>query len=60
MGTPTTQPFLDFERFAKGTPREYLNELRAAHRILWERDDYATGGHWPVSYTHLDVYKRQE
>jgi cytochrome P450 len=39
---------LDFERFKNGTPRELINELRNNHRILWETDDYATGGHWLV------------
>ena len=36
---------LDFERFAHGTPRALIDELRAQHRILWETDDYS-GGHW--------------
>jgi cholest-4-en-3-one 26-monooxygenase len=39
-------PFLSFERFAEGTPRETVNMLRDTHRILWEPDDFATGGHW--------------
>ena len=43
---PIHKPLLDFETFAKGTPRDYIDELRAGHRILWEPDDYATGGHW--------------
>ncbi|WP_157215787.1 cytochrome P450 [Flavisphingomonas formosensis] len=38
--------FLDFDTFAAGTPRAYLDELREGHRILWETDDHATGGHW--------------
>lgn len=37
---------LNLESFAKGTPRALINELRSGHRILWERDDFATGGHW--------------
>jgi cholest-4-en-3-one 26-monooxygenase len=36
---------LDFDRFAEGTPRALIAELRAKHRILWETDDYS-GGHW--------------
>jgi cholest-4-en-3-one 26-monooxygenase len=48
MDSSTSKPFLDFERFAIGTPREYMNELRAKHRILWESNDFATGGHWLV------------
>jgi len=39
---------LDFERFRHGTPRELINTLRDSQRILWESDDYATGGHWLV------------
>jgi cytochrome P450 len=38
---------LDFDRFAAGTPRALINELRARQRILWETDDYS-GGHWLV------------
>jgi cytochrome P450 len=37
---------LDFESFETGTPREMINEMRSAHRILWEPDEHATGGHW--------------
>ncbi|MDB5395048.1 MAG: hypothetical protein JWM91_2554 [Rhodospirillales bacterium] len=40
------KPLLDFETFAQGTPRAYINELRAENRILWEADSHATGGHW--------------
>lgn len=42
------KPLLDFEQFAAGTPRARVNELRSAHRVLWEEDDFATGGHWLV------------
>ena len=38
---------LDFERFATGTPRALINDLRAKHRILRETDDYS-GSHWLV------------
>lgn len=38
--------FLDLDRFAQGTPRADLDDLRRRHRILWEADDFATGGHW--------------
>lgn len=43
---PVHKPLLDFETFAEGTPRDYIDELRAGNRILWEPDGYATGGHW--------------
>jgi cholest-4-en-3-one 26-monooxygenase len=42
------KPLLDFDTFAEGTPRAYINELRGEHRILWEPDSHATGGHWLV------------
>ena len=42
------KPLLDFEKFAAGTPHAVISELRGAHRILWEDDDFATGGHWLV------------
>lgn len=44
-GCPFKQ-LLDFDQFAEGTPRALVNELRERHRILWEPDDFATGGHW--------------
>jgi cytochrome P450 len=40
------KPLLDFEKFAAGTPHAVISELRGAHRILWEDDEFATGGHW--------------
>ena len=40
------KPLLDFEKFASGTPRRLISELRGAHRVLWEEDEFATGGHW--------------
>jgi cytochrome P450 len=40
------KPLLDLDTFAHGTPRAYINELRQQHRILWEPDQYSTGGHW--------------
>ncbi len=40
------KPLLDFDTFAKGTPRDYIDELRDAHRILFQPDPHATGGHW--------------
>lgn len=38
--------FLDLDRFATGLPRAELNALRDAHRILWQPDPHARGGHW--------------
>jgi len=40
------KPLLDFDTFAQGTPRAYIDELRGEHRILWQADSHATGGHW--------------
>jgi cytochrome P450 len=37
---------LDFDGFADGTPRETINALRESHRIAFEPDAHATGGHW--------------
>lgn len=48
MSDRSFAPFLDLDAFAAGTPRERLNELRERHRILWEPDGFATGGHWLV------------
>jgi cholest-4-en-3-one 26-monooxygenase len=42
------KPLLDFEKFASGTPRALVSELRGTHRLLWEEDEFATGGHWLV------------
>lgn len=38
--------FLDLDRFAAGLPRDELDALRDAHRILWQPDGHARGGHW--------------
>ena len=43
------KPLLNFEKFAAGTPRRLVSELRSAHRILWEDDEFVTGGHWLLS-----------
>jgi cholest-4-en-3-one 26-monooxygenase len=40
------KPLLDFDKFAAGTPHALIGQLRGAHRILWEDDEFATGGHW--------------
>lgn len=39
-------PLLDLDSFSAGTPRAAIRELREQHRIVWEDDDFATGGHW--------------
>ena len=39
---------LHLEHFAHGTPREEIARLRRAHRLLWQADGYAQGGHWLV------------
>lgn len=42
------KPLLDFEKFSAGTPHALIGQLRGAHRLLWEDDEFATGGHWLV------------
>lgn len=39
---------LHLENFAAGTPREEIARLRRAHRLLWQEDGHAMGGHWLV------------
>jgi cytochrome P450 len=39
---------LHLEHFAAGTPRDEIARLRRAHRLLWQTDGYARGGHWLV------------
>jgi cholest-4-en-3-one 26-monooxygenase len=46
MGECPYKPLLDFDTFAEGTPRGYIDALRGEHRILWQPDSHATGGHW--------------
>jgi cytochrome P450 len=48
MGECPFKPLLDLDTFAEGTPRAYIDELRGEHRILYQPDQYATGGHWLV------------
>jgi cytochrome P450 len=48
------RPLLDLDTFAEGTPRGYINELRGAHRILWQPDGGSTGGHW-LLFHHQDI-----
>lgn len=48
----TTCPFasslLHLDNFTDGTPREAIARLRTEHRILWQADEFAAGGHWLV------------
>ncbi len=39
---------LHIDNFTQGTPRGEIERLRQAHRIVWQEDDYAAGGHWLV------------
>lgn len=39
---------MHLENFASGTPREEIARLRRSHRLLWQKDGYARGGHWLV------------
>ena len=40
------KPLLDFDAFAAGIPHATIAAMRGEHRILWEPDGHATGGHW--------------
>jgi cholest-4-en-3-one 26-monooxygenase len=42
------QSLLHLDNFAHGTPREEIARLRNNHRIVWQSDEYANGGHWLV------------
>jgi cholest-4-en-3-one 26-monooxygenase len=42
------EPLLELDRFADGIPHDRIEALRAEHRVVWEPDPYATGGHWLV------------
>lgn len=42
----SSQRLLDLDSFSAGTPRDAIRQLREQHRILWQEDDFATGGHW--------------
>ena len=44
----TLTPLLEFERFEHGIPHAEIAALRDRHRVLWEPDPHATGGHWLV------------
>lgn len=46
------EPLLEFDRFAGGIPHERIEALRNEHRVVWEPDPYATGGHWLVLHQH--------
>ena len=39
---------LDLDNFEQGTPREEIARLRKNHRLVWQEDEYANGGHWLV------------
>jgi len=39
---------MHLDHFAAGTPRDEIARLRHAHRLLWQEDGYARGGHWLV------------
>jgi len=41
-------PLLALDHFAHGIPHERIAMLRSEHRVVWEPDPYATGGHWLV------------
>ena len=39
---------LHFDNFTQGTPRAEIAKLRKKHKIVWQEDEYARGGHWLV------------
>lgn len=39
---------MNLDNFAHGTPRADIAALRRTHRIVWQADEYANGGHWLV------------
>jgi cholest-4-en-3-one 26-monooxygenase len=39
---------LHLDNFSSGTPREAIARLRAEHRLVWQADEFAAGGHWLV------------
>lgn len=39
---------MNLENFSRGTPRAEIAELRRRHRVVWQPDEYAAGGHWLV------------
>ena len=45
---PFTSRLLHLDNFAQGTPRETIEALRREHRVVWQEDDCAAGGHWLV------------
>ena len=47
----------DFRLFSL---RRGIYRCRHVHIIIDGKSDYRGGGDFPVSYTHLDVYKRQD
>lgn len=48
MSQCPVQSLLNLENFTHGTPRADIAELRRRHRIVWQPDEYANGGHWLV------------
>jgi cytochrome P450 len=39
---------LDLDVFAEGSPNDRISALRQGHRVVWEPDAFATGGHFLV------------
>jgi cytochrome P450 len=52
MSQSPYRPLLDFANFVAGTPHQRISELRGSHRILWEEDEFVTGGHWLLFQQH--------
>lgn len=45
---PLRSSLLHLDNFGTGTPREAIARLRAEHRLVWQADEFAAGGHWLV------------
>lgn len=45
---PLGSSLLLLDNFSSGTPREAIARLRAEHRVVWQADEFAAGGHWLV------------
>lgn len=48
MSTCPYHALLNLDTFRDGAPRDYIDRLRSERRLLWQADDFATGGHWLV------------
>jgi len=45
---PLRASLLHLDNFTRGTPRDTIARLRTQHRVVWQADEFAAGGHWLV------------